>query len=312
VRFADGREWVIKQALAKLRTKADWFSDPARVHREALGIRWLGKLAPPGTIPEFVFEDFDHHLLAMQAVPQPHENWKTMLLAGQMRFAHVRQFADLIGSIHGRGAQSAGELAKVFDDVTYFQSLRLEPYYAYTADQVPEAAPFLRHLIDATRTRRMTLVHGDFSPKNILVRDDHLILLDHEVIHWGDPAFDIGFSMAHLLSKARCWPMEGKQKENPGMGPQHEPSLRSRYLHAADQYWDSYYANVRSAPWADSLERWCVQHTLCCLLARVAGRSPLEYLSDRQRTDQRAAVIQLLAAPPNSMSALAKSIVYAN
>src|SRR5439155_21848724 len=89
VRFAEGQAWVIKQALAKLRTKADWFSDPSRVHREALGIRWLEKLLPAGAGPAFVFEDFENHLLAMHAVPEPHENWKEMLLQGNIQHSHV-------------------------------------------------------------------------------------------------------------------------------------------------------------------------------------------------------------------------------
>src|SRR3712207_4936415 len=74
-----GESWVVKQALAKLRVAVDWFSDPARIHREAAGLRWLARLAPAGTITPLVFEDHEHHLLAMQAVPQPHENWKTLL-----------------------------------------------------------------------------------------------------------------------------------------------------------------------------------------------------------------------------------------
>src|SRR3954464_13347838 len=78
-----GEAWVVKQALAKLRVAVDWFSSPERIHREALGLRWLERLAPPGTTTPLVFEDHAQHLLAMDAVPQPHENWKTMLLAGK-------------------------------------------------------------------------------------------------------------------------------------------------------------------------------------------------------------------------------------
>ena len=32
VRLADGKAWVIKQALEKLRVKTDWFCDPARIY----------------------------------------------------------------------------------------------------------------------------------------------------------------------------------------------------------------------------------------------------------------------------------------
>src|SRR5215210_8750615 len=79
-----GEAWVLKQALAKLRVAVDWFSSPERIHREALGLRWLARLAPPGTITPLVFEDHDRHLLAMRAVPRPLENWKALLLAGRL------------------------------------------------------------------------------------------------------------------------------------------------------------------------------------------------------------------------------------
>ena len=95
----------------------------------------------------------------------------------------------------------------MFDDRSFFESLRLEPYYLYTATQVPAGrdVPATSWSRD-TRERRLTLVHGDYSPKNVLVHDDRLILLDHEVIHWGDPAFDVGFALTHLLSKAHHLP----------------------------------------------------------------------------------------------------------
>src|SRR5579862_7444937 len=78
VDFPGGRSLVLKQALAKLRVKTDWFCAPERIHREAAGLRWLATLAPQSAITPFVFEDINHHMLAMEAVPQPHENWKSM------------------------------------------------------------------------------------------------------------------------------------------------------------------------------------------------------------------------------------------
>ncbi|MDA2925066.1 hypothetical protein MYX65_10540, partial [Acidobacteria bacterium AH-259-L09] len=93
-----GEAWVLKQALPKLRVPVDWFSSPARIHREALGLQWLARLAPAESITPFVFEDRQHHLLAMQAVGQPHHNWKSLLLAGQLDLNHVRQFGALLGT----------------------------------------------------------------------------------------------------------------------------------------------------------------------------------------------------------------------
>ena len=287
VQLSDGQVWVVKQALPKLRVAADWFSDPARIQREAAGMRWLTELAPAGSIPRLIFEDRSCHLLAMEAVPQPHENWKTVLLAGRVEPGRLRQFAELLATIHREAFRRRGEIAQEFADRRFFEALRLEPYYAFTARQVTEAADFLRSLIDHTRRVGDTLVHGDYSPKNILLHGARMVLLDHEVIHWGDPAFDVGFSLTHLLSKAH-----------------YLADVRATFADAARQYWRHYRQAVGPVDWRDALEPRAVRHTLGCLLARVAGRSPLEYLDEPHRTRQCGAVVPLMQRPPATIDDL--------
>lgn len=281
---SNGESWVLKQALEKLRVKVDWFSSPERIHREALGIRCLMELAPPGTITPLIFEDLSEHVIAMQAVPLPHDNWKSMLLAGDLQLAHVTQFGELLGTVHRQAWLRRERLQTQFRDRSFFESLRLEPYYAYTAWEVPQASPFLLSLIEETRANQQTLVHGDYSPKNVLVYQERLILLDHEVIHWGDPAFDLGFSMTHLFSKAH-----------------HLPRQRQLFGQAILQYWRSYCDALGDTEWISDLESRAIRHTLGCLLARVAGRSPLEYLSASERQRQQRVTLQLIKEPPYSV-----------
>src|SRR5262249_2640532 len=100
VKRPNGEAWGLKQALAKLRVKVDWFSSPERIRREAEGLRWLTRLAPLGTLPAFVFEDDREYILAMAAIPEPHANWKSLLLNGQLVTDHIRQFGKLLGTIH--------------------------------------------------------------------------------------------------------------------------------------------------------------------------------------------------------------------
>lgn len=288
----NGEAWVLKQALAKLRVAVDWFSSPERIGREALGLRWLAELAPPGATVPLLFEDRARHILAMACAPRPHANWKDLLLAGRVDGALVAQFGALLGTVHRNAALRRDEIAAAFDDRSFFESLRLEPYYAYAAAQVLEAARFYADLIAETRATRLTLVHGDYSPKNILVHtpptgDPRLVLLDHEVVHFGDPAFDLGFSLAHLLSKAH-----------------HLPVHREAFAAAALDYWVAYRRALGAVAWANGLESRAARQTLGCLLARVAGRSPLEYLDAPARERQRAAVVALLASPPATIADL--------
>jgi 5-methylthioribose kinase len=279
----NGEAWVVKQALAKLRVPTDWFSSPKRIEREALGLHWLVELAPPGTTVPLIFEDDENYILAMAAVPQPHDNWKTLLLAGQLNTDHVAQFGALLGTIH-RNAAGNPAVARDFADRSFYDSLRLDPYYRYTATQVPEAAPFIDALLTETWATQLTLVHGDYSPKNILVYQGRLILLDHEVVHYGDPAFDLGFGLTHLLSKAH-----------------HLPAQRAEFAAAALLFWQHYCGALGTPAWLPALESRAVRHTLACLLARVAGRSPLEYFDTAERARQRAVVVALMHDPPTTL-----------
>ncbi len=270
----NGEDWVLKQALAKLRVQADWFSAPERIQREAAGLRALGNIVP-GHVPEFRFADGDNHILAMTAVPQPHVNWKTLMLRGETSCEYARIFGRLLALMHD-AATHQPELMTVFAERRFFEELRLEPYYAYSATQVPQARKFLGALIAHTRQRKLALVHGDFSPKNVLIYENDLIILDFEVIHFGDPAFDMGFSMTHLLSKAHFL-----------------PEHREAFLTMASEYWQEYAAN-RPEETMTELNDAAVRHTLACMLARVAGRSPLEYLDEAQRQRQQRIVLELL------------------
>lgn len=275
-----GERWVVKQALSALRVHVEWLSSPARSAREAEGARALASILPAGSVPEVVFEDRERHLFVMTAVDALAQNWKSLLLAGTVDTRHFAAAGDLLARIHRESAARSGEFAVSFEDTSYFESLRLEPYYEYTAREVPDAAAFLTALCNRTRSRRLALVHGDFSPKNLLVDKGRMVLLDHEVIHFGDPAFDLGFVFAHFLSKAH-----------------HLPARRQALVEGAAEFWQCY---CSGAPGVSGVE----EHALGCLLARVAGRSQLEYLDAAERQRQRSACVKLMAAPPASITEL--------
>ena len=275
------RSIVVKQALTKLRVATDWHADPARIEREAIGLRLLERLAPGGAITPFVFEDISLFLLGMEAVPDPHENWKTVLLRGEIIDDAVHQFGALLGRIHFQGAKLDKEARSPVQDRRFFEELRVDPYYRFAARNNPGTEEFYGQLISDMKATSMTVVHGDFSPKNILVYQGRLILLDHEVIHWGDPTFDLGFALTHLLSKAN-----------------HLQSHRNLFLQAAEMFWKSYLAELGSWVVENDFESRACRQTLACLLARIDGRSPLEYLRPGERVAQRQAALELMPKPP--------------
>jgi len=292
VAWADGHGWVLKQALAKLRVTVDWFSNPERIAVEAKALRYLNRLAPPGTTPAFIFEDMANYLMGMEAVPEPHENWKSVLLSGRIISDHFEQFGLLLGAIHRESSKSGLELGSVFADDTHFKSLRLEPYYLFTAQNVPSAAGFLNTLIQETLQHKDSLVHGDFSPKNTLIHRGKLVLLDYEVVHFGDPAFDVGFALTHFFSKAH-----------------HLPRERDRMASAGELFWQVYGEEIAQLEWSAQLEPRAVRHTLACLLARVAGKSPLEYLTPLEQARQKNVILELMVKPPTNLSDLITEFV---
>ena len=290
VTWAAGYGWVLKQALSKLRVAVDWFSSPERIRVEAKALRWLNRLAPAGTTPSFIFEDGANHLMAMETIPEDHENWKSVLLSGRIIPDHFEQFGFLLGSIHRRSVEFGPEVCTAFADTSYFESLRLEPYYLYAAEHVP-AAGFLRALAAETMRHKLSLVHGDFSPKNVLLYRGKLVLLDYEVVHYGDPAFDVGFAMTHFLSKAN-----------------HMAEERARLSMAARLFWNVDFNEIEQLGW-DSIEPRIVRHILGCLLARVAGKSPLEYLTAEEVERQRSVTLLLMKTPPNKVGDLIDEFV---
>ena len=285
VRWEDQRAWVLKQALQKLRVREDWFSPRERILHEAQGMQWLNQLCPPASIPKLCFVDKQQYILGMEAVPEPHYCLKELLLSQSSKDDYFRQFAELLAIIHSRGQTQQDELIPIFEDRSFFESLRLEPYYAFTASRIPLASQFLLQLIEDCKKNNYTLVHGDYSPKNILIHQDRLVLLDHEVIHFGDGTFDLGFSLCHLLSKAN-----------------HLKTYRKFMLKGASLFWETYSKQV--IEWDQEKEKRTVDHTIACMLARVHGRSPLEYLSQKEQQRQTEIALALIKKRPTCMPVL--------
>ena len=278
----EGPSWVVKQALQKLRVSEDWFSAPERIFHEAATMRWLHQYLP-GTSPELTFEDQEYFVVAMQAIPTPFINLKSHLLNSDPELTFIQKAGSMLGRIHQLG-KDPQQLPELLLDSSFFSSLRVRPYYEQVAKAIPKTESFFRNLIEETRNHRYTLTHGDFSPKNLLVKDQQLILLDHEVAHYGDGTFDLGFFTTHLLAKSI-----------------YRPELRDLFHKAIEHFLVAYKAETD----LDSKkEQRAVGHTIGCLLARVSGLSPLEYLNPAQQELQKMLALKMIEHPPSNLNEL--------
>ena len=279
----EGHSWVMKQALPKLRVKGDWYSAPERIFYEAEAIRWFD-LHLPGTCPKLTFEDKEHFIMGMEAIPAPFDNLKALFMTSAPLPDHFIKSGTLLGQIHAIG-KDRKRIPELFFDSQFFESLRIHPYYVVCQQVLPEATDFFNSLIHDTREDRYTFTHGDYSPKNLLVKNNRLILLDHEVAHFGDGTFDLGFFLAHILSKAN-----------------HHLSCRKDFLLGTEQFYQAYLELTECL--TPARKQRVVRHALGCLLARVKGLSPLEYLTAAEKKIQLSIVLRLLAKPPETVTQL--------
>jgi fructosamine-3-kinase len=259
--------FCFKRALAKLKVAADWRAPVERNHAEVEWLRVAGELAPRA-VPRILAEDRQSGAFAMEYLaPDLHPVWKSELRDGNIRAETATAVADCIAAIHA-GTARREDIAQRFANDHIFHPIRLEPYLLATAERHPDCAARLRELVETTARNKLALVHGDLSPKNILVAAGGPILLDAECAWYGDPAFDLAFCLNHMLLKC-LW----------------RPQWREAYLACYDALASAYLARVVWEPCAAIEAR--VAHLLPgLLLGRVDGKSPAEYVTeenDKQR-----------------------------
>ncbi len=284
---ADGQKFCIKRALAKLRVAADWF---APVERNANESAWFEVVS--GFLPEAVPRVLARGdvVFAMEYLPDKQfPNWKAQLRDGIVEIAVAAEGGRRLARIHSATSKMPDLLARFASDAI-FHAIRLEPYLLATAEAHPELAARLCHLEQVTATTKRTLVHGDVSPKNILIGPRGPVFLDAECAWWGDPAFDLAFCLNHLLLKC-LW----------------VPDWTHAYLSAFSAFASTYRAGI---DWEDAaaFERRTSALLPGLLLARVDGKSPVEYLTredDKNRVRRVASA--LLRNPVETLDAVANT-----
>jgi tRNA A-37 threonylcarbamoyl transferase component Bud32 len=269
----------VKRALAKLKVAADW---QAPVSRNAYEVAWMRSVhaIAADAVPDVLFHDPDAGLFAMSYMaPDTAPLWKAQLRDGIADPDSAAAVGATLGKIHAVTAKDPAIPASFENDDT-FHAIRLEPYLLATAESCHDVADRLRELARITARNKVALVHGDVSPKNILIGPKGPVFLDAECAWFGDPAFDLAFCLNHLLLKC-LW----------------TPAARPGFKACFEALCTSYEQATQSMADREIVRR--TAHLLAGLfLARIDGKSPVEYITeDESRNHVRTVARQFLTNP---------------
>ncbi len=273
----------VKRALPQLKVEARW---QVPVERNAYEHAWIDTVSRfcPQAVPRLIGHDPKSGLFVMAYLdPSEYPVWKAQLREGRADRSFAAQVGVTLSTIHCATAGD-GDIEARFASDTIFHAIRLEPYLIAAGERHPDLSASLRALVETTATTKYALVHGDVSPKNILVRGQGPVFLDAECAWYGDPAFDLAFCLNHLLLKC-LW----------------TPRAANEFLACFRVLADTYLARVSWEP-----RRECEARAARLLpglfLARVDGKSPVEYLTDERDKDRvRKVARTLLLEPPNQL-----------
>jgi aminoglycoside phosphotransferase (APT) family kinase protein len=273
--------WVVKQALPQLRVKDLWLADRNRIFAEVACLRLIHDRISGHPAPTVFYEDGEDFACVLEYAGDGSRNWKQDLLSGVVDSTVTRRVASVLTEFHSKTQGDEG-VKKRFWDNTNFHQLRLDAYLTTTAIRHPALKPQLDEVSSFLAEERICLVHGDFSPKNILLLPDgRLWVIDCEVAHYGNPVFDIAFCTNHLILKSI-----------------HLDSLP--HLEEARSLWSTYWSEMRFA----HLEGEAVRALTALMLARIDGKSPVEYLTEQERRAVRSISQSLIGARDESFATL--------
>jgi aminoglycoside phosphotransferase (APT) family kinase protein len=271
----------LKRALPRLKVQADW---QVPVERNRWEVEWMRTAAGivPDAVPRILGEDREAGLFAMEFLDaRDYPVWKTQLRDGDISADAAREVGRRVAAIHGKTAGDTDIALRFATDHIFFP-IRLEPYLSATAKKHPDCAQRLESLVRVTGATKKALVHGDVSPKNILLGPKGPVFLDAECAWYGDPAFDLAFCLNHLMLKC-VW----------------RPQWQARYLVCFDALAHSYLAGVTWEARADIEAR--TAHLLPGLfLGRIDGKSPVEYITAETQRDRVRRVARALLMNPVS------------
>lgn len=278
----------VKRALPKLRVERDWFAPIERSNYEVAWLRVVSTIAPHA-VPKILGHDAERHLFIMEYLPpESYPSWKEELRRSRADAGFAAQVGRVLAHIHSATSHRL-DIAAAFPTDSIFHSIRLEPYLEATARMHADLALLLEQIVKTTVASKCALVHGDVSPKNILIGPQGPVFLDAECAWYGDPAFDLAFCLNHLLLKCLL-----------------APSASHGFLQCFDAMRDAYLGGVTWEP-VEVLEARAAALLPGLFLARVDGKSPVEYLTDADQIRVRRVGRFLIREHPARLATIRRS-----
>lgn len=215
-RSAGGRSWIVKQARPSLERFPQYQASTERIVFEARYFETVRALDREEVCPKVLHFDEPARVLVLEDLGDA-ERLDRALARGADVHDAIAQVAAFLGAVHA--ATRSAELSARFanDDM---RRLHGDHIFAlpFQANDFPLAAPVRRRAeqiqregrlgriaaaaYDRYRESRRCLVHADVQAGNILLTAAGPKLLDAEIAHVGDPAFDVGTLVAHVLLPA--------------------------------------------------------------------------------------------------------------
>jgi aminoglycoside phosphotransferase (APT) family kinase protein len=284
-----GKQYCLKRALPRLKVSQLWEAPVSRNAFEWQWFRTAGAICSD-CVPPLVAEDSEAGLFVMGYLdPESFPVWKTQLRDGIIDPKTAHRVAERLALIHAATSNDE-HLARQFATDDAFYAIRLEPYLVATRRVHPDLADQLQSIVQVTASTKRALVHGDVSPKNVLVGPCGPVFLDAECAWYGDPAFDPAFCLNHLLLKCLWRP----------------PHARA-YLACFERFAATYLQGVSWEPRA-SIQSRIARLLPALFLARIDGKSPIEYVtSERDKQRVRDVARHLIRCPANNLDVIRRT-----
>ena len=256
-------DYCIKRSLKKLLVKKNWIANTNRIKYEYLWLKHCKKIISRNIPKTFEFDNKKKYIVMEYLNDSKYKTLKQLYFNKVVNIKTIKLISKHLYKIHSSSKNL--KTKKIFDgNNNNFYDLRLDPYFNEVGRIYPKYKKYIKNINKNYFENSSTLVHGDFSPKNILIGKNKIIYLDAECCNFGDPVFDLVFFTNHLLIKSIF--IKDKSQE---------------FIKSYIIFYKEYLNNLNLKNYKSYINR-IIEMTPIMLLARIDGKSPVEYLNSKK------------------------------